>query len=426
MTAFQAPPAPLGTNTESSSPCRGEKKRNLDDYHGVRRDRYALQNVIRGRFIAESDFDGDNPDWEVFNSLPRVVKCKRTRVAPTVGLFLDTLATRAHYSGLHACGSVWTCPICCAQIQEVRRQEIVQAFSWAYSNQCQVDMVTFTVPHYEFDQVRDLLDKLARAFKYLRSGKRYQAFKSEHGYQGNIRSLEVTYGGNGWHPHTHELFLFREGHDTESARAFLLERWEAACQKVGLIPRGKLRAFRKHAIKINPRMDSSDYLAKQDAAHYLGWGGDREITGWMLKQSKVSLHPFQLAAAAGDGDKNAWRLFADYAEAFKGRASIFWSRGLKKLVGVDQVSDEEIADQDNDPDQEPEVIEVGHLDMHAWNQIVDQEGRTAPLEVLEKSGPGGLEKWLAVRGIDLVRPGTLQHIILLNDACFALLDEPPD
>ena len=29
------------------------------------------------------------------------------------------------------------------------------------------------------------------------------------GFKGLIRSLEVTHGANGWHPHTHELWFLK-------------------------------------------------------------------------------------------------------------------------------------------------------------------------------------------------------------------------
>jgi len=45
-----------------------------------------------------------------------------------------------------------------------------------------------------------------------------------------------------------------------------------------------------------------------------------------------------------NGDKLAGSLFVEYVEATKGVRSLVFSRGLKKLVGLDDVSDQVLAD----------------------------------------------------------------------------------
>lgn len=35
----------------------------------------------------------------------------------------------------------------------------------------------------------------------------FKKFKDGIGYEGLVRGLELTYGSNGWHPHTHELWV---------------------------------------------------------------------------------------------------------------------------------------------------------------------------------------------------------------------------
>lgn len=418
----------LGTNAKSSSPSEGSNAQNHKEYQSFRAERYALQNVIRRQYIGLSEFDSSQPDWDVYNGLPRVVKCKRTRVSPTVGIYLDTVDSRAHYTGIHACGSVWTCPICCAQIQKTRREEIGSAIDWAYQEGYKAVLVTFTVPHYRFQACSDLLNRIRSAFKYLRSGKRYQGFKNLIGYQGNIRALEVRYGNNGWHPHTHELFFVDRDQDAEYIHKFLTDRWEAACRKFGLIPRGKVRSFRKHAVDVKDAVSCSEYLAKQDDISNTRWGADQELTAWISKTRGESAHPFQLAAAAGSGDSAAWELFEEYAEAFKGLASVFWSRGLKAKVNVNQVSDEEIADQDNDDEenQEEKYQEIAHLDVHSWNQVLQENARAHILDLAENAGAPAVNQWLRKRGLDAVPPWFKGGNFTPDDLRLIVLDQHRD
>jgi hypothetical protein len=62
----------------------------------------------------------------------RVRFCLRHRVDATKGIEVKYNQKReqAHYSNVQRCGSVWTCPICSAQISEGRRQELKQAMEY--------------------------------------------------------------------------------------------------------------------------------------------------------------------------------------------------------------------------------------------------------------------------------------------------------
>lgn len=57
--------------------------------------------------------------------------------------------------------------------------------------------------------------KQSQAFVYLRKGKLWDKFKQKISFEGLIRSLEVTHGKNGWHPHTHELWFISKDIEQE-------------------------------------------------------------------------------------------------------------------------------------------------------------------------------------------------------------------
>ena len=130
----------------------------------------------------------------------------------------------------------------------------------------------------------------------------------------------------------------------------VLKRWESACIRAGLLDpknEAQLEAFRAHAVDVKGNCSASDYLAKQDDSR--NWGVDREIAKASTKNGRAKgLHPFALLAKAGKGDKRAERLFLAYCMAMKGKSQLYWSPGLKDAVGVNEASDEELAEESRD------------------------------------------------------------------------------
>ena len=93
-------------------------------------------------------------------------------------------------------------PVCvCLTNPRAPAAEVQQAIDWARGQGYQVVMVTFTFPHKSWQSLGDLLARQADAFKRLRKGRPWDTMKGRQGFKGLIRSLEVTHGANGWHPH---------------------------------------------------------------------------------------------------------------------------------------------------------------------------------------------------------------------------------
>lgn len=375
--------APLGTKAKSSSPPSGNQalQRQL-----ARADRYYLQAVIR-ELIARAGKRSGLPyayDWH------RTAKCHFVRYAD-VSVYRSKQHGSCHYGGLVVCASVWGCPVCAAKIQERRKAELRQFFNWAYGNkseaghQRQVAMITFTFPHSIEMPLADLLKRQADAFRRMRGGNPYVKIKERAGYEGLVRGLEITRGRNGWHPHTHELFVIAADADEERFRADLLNRWWRSCLAAGLVSEDQEADFRRHAVHVVFNAKSSDYLAKlnQDGA---AWGADREVAKSSTKLGRAAgKTPFQLAASDKRRDQE---LFLEYLTATKGRAQLFWSRGLKAKVGVDDKSDEDLA-----LEQEDYADLLGALTLEEWMIIRHFRQRAEVLTAAEKGG------WEAVQGL---------------------------
>ena len=98
------------------------------------------------------------------------------------------------------------------------------------------------------------------------------------------------------------------------------------------------------------------------------------------------LHPFGLLANASDGDRRAGRLFLAYSIALKGRRQLFWSHGLKDVVGLRDIGDEDIAEQ-----QRESADLLGRLSIQDWQKIRVAEARAQILQAAESGG------WVAVQ-----------------------------
>lgn len=382
---------PLGINTKSSSPETPSDEALAHEIRGLRAERYRLQNTASRLLKHEGQKLVEKGELTYAEDFHRVCKCRRTRVAPTADIHKSKTNGKAFYGGLAICGSVWGCPVCCAKIQERRREEISLAIEWAYRNGLKAVMVTFTFPHYEFQKCADLLEKQAAAFKYLRSGKKYQEFKEEMGYRGLIRSLEVMTGRNGWHPHTHELFFVDKAASASRIKSFLLNRWKDACKKQKLIPWGKMKAFYERAVDVKDQCSNSDYLAKLDDPSH--WGIDRELAGSSKKRGG-GVHPFALLARFEDHDDvSAGRRFLEYIEAFHGKRQLFWSHGLKDEVGVSELDDKELSEESQD--SADCLVRLEHF---AWTIVIQNKARSHILDLAETGGYDAVYQWLVQHG----------------------------
>lgn len=386
---------PLGIYTKSSTPPPPLllKPRGAGDarepIRAARAERYALLSTARKVLSAE----GLRQGLPYGHDYHRTAKCRFVRCAgPNVEVHREKQTGGAFYVNLTACGSVWTCPVCTALIQERRRQEIEQAVEWAYGKKLQPMLVTLTFPHRHWHKLIDLLKQQAAALKKLREGAPWTRWKTRNGFEGLIRSLELTHGANGWHPHTHELWFVGAHVKASDARKKILERWEAACAAAGLLDLeddAQLKAFREHAVDVKGWCSASDYLAKQDDSRH--WGVDREVAKASSKAGKKSgVHPFGLLALARDGDARAAALYVEYADAMRTKRTRqhYWSPGLKDKVGVNEKSDEALAEESRE-----KADYLGFLDDDDWQTVRDANARAQVLDAAETGG------WPAVEAL---------------------------
>lgn len=372
---------PLGTNAKSSDhpPTEDPEKR--------RRATRALrfQGQSQARQILRADALKQGAKYP--GNIHRTCACRYLKHEP-INVMHSQQHNTAFYAGLVSCGSVWSCPVCASRIQERRRLEIEQAIIWATEQGLVCVLVTFTFPHRIWHGLADLIVQQREAFKRLRYSKGYRKVKPV----GLIRSLEVTHGRNGWHPHTHELwFCEPDKVPTQYDLSFL---WEAAAQRAGLLDHlepNTLRwaSFMVHGVDVKRDMTCGDYLAKQDDSR--SWGFSHEVAKATSKAGRAKgVHPHHFLVRKASGDDV---LFLEYHNAMKGARQLFWSPGLKAKVGVVDLSDEVIADESRDP-----ADILAHIPDDAWEMVRGNDARAELLDAAESGGAPAVRALLAALG----------------------------
>lgn len=322
----------------------------------VRAERYACQSAARKALPSE-----------------RVSKCLRmTHTKSEVEVWKHLKTEKAFYAGLMVCGSVWNCPICASKISERRRIELKTAYDKHLSEGGQVALLTLTFSHKKTDRLKDTLYLFNQATQKFFRGKRFDRIREKIGLIGRIRVFEITYGINGFHPHTHTALFYKKDMDLKLLEKEMYDLWEKACQKVGLTTK------EKYGLNIENGEQANEYLSKHGT-----WSLDQEMTKSHIKKAKnESMTPFDFLRQYLNTDNERYLgLFKEYAEAMKGKRQLQWSPGLKKQFVIDDKTDEQIA---------TEKIEqadlLGYLTADQWKQILKQDTRAKFLDMVEQYG----------------------------------------
>jgi len=286
------------------------------------------------------------------------------------------------YGGLGTCASVWVCAPCAGKISERRKLELQNAIEQHMGRGGDVLLLTLTNPHYLGDKLADVLEGQRLALKYFNGGKVASDFNKSIGYIGSVRALEVTHGrkrivNNGWHPHYHILLFVQSGLDLDALRRVLYQRWLNACIKA------KMPALPdyKHGLRLDDGSKAAAYASK--------WGLESEMTKGHTKKSNDGETPFDLLRAyAYDDDKQAASLFLEFGETFKGKRQLYWSPGLKARFQLEEVTDDELA-----AEQDDQAAILGTIDFDDWKRILKADLRGEILE-LARHGWEPVERFL--------------------------------
>ena len=263
------------------------------------------------------------------------------------------------------CSSVWLCPVCSSIIQSKRSNEVQKAIDWAKGNNYQVAMVTFTASHNVKMSLIEFGEKLQKAYTMMMKNIRKSRKKYEVGY---IKGVEFTHSyKKGWHKHYHVIFIFKKECDIDSYFDTIQKSWETACIKNSLLDATNEKAvqdFREHSVDlIKSAEEISSYVNKSSKE----WTLADEMSKSVLKIGHNNEHrtPFQILSdiATTKDKKQRYKdidVFVEYMLYTYGLHQQDWSNGLKDAVGIRDLSDEEIIDENQDTAEYIAGLTVAH------------------------------------------------------------------
>jgi hypothetical protein len=245
------------------------------------------------------------------------------------------------------CKSAVVCPVCAvwqARKLQDRLQGVAEAAVAAGGS---VGMQTLTLRHHRGHDLQCLRRVATEALHRVVGGRGWLRLKREGGLLGQAKVVEAPWGpAHGWHPHLHLLLVFdhRDEERAHHAAERMEARWiaEVTALGFGALPAGQ---------RFEPCYDvagAAGYCAKLAAELAHGWA--KESTGHG-RDALIGI--FAIAHRAMTGDREADRLFLEYAQAMSGMQQGRVSRPLREAL---QLFEQEAIEGDGTKDRGGETV----------------------------------------------------------------------
>lgn len=252
------------------------------------------------------------------------------------------------YHGLGRCGCVWTCPTCSYKILSRRKDQISRILQNALAEDTTVGFLTLTIPHHRRQSAKELRKLVAGSWRKLRQRRAFRKMTGEikvdpqqillssgrgrkksypkvilPDFEGDIRSLEITYGQNGFHPHLH-ILIFAKCSPAQM-KVFCngtFKIWAQIIKKAGY---GECSEDAYDYQEVDSPEKVAEYVAKWDVA--------KEMTDAAGAKGGKGRNPSQILADIYQEKGNVKQdkaIYKEYAEAFKGSPKITINGKLKE------------------------------------------------------------------------------------------------
>lgn len=275
---------------------------------------------------------------------------------------------KAFFSGMGSCGDVHSCPVCREKVGLTRANEIHQILSHNRTLGGIALLVTLTVRHTVDTPLKTLVDGLAIAKRKFSSSHAVKTIRSILQYKNIISGRDLTYGNvNGWHPHYHDIWLigadpFQPDYisslpekslkflnknkqlcnsdksiNLDELQKFLAKFWANCCVKSGLSEPSITRGLDIQYRNGDGGCAVGSYIAK--------WAFELSCSHKKQSKSTDSMTAFDILRVL----KQSWslknsKLWAEYADAYFGKALIYFGRGLKIDAGITEIEDDQLAE----------------------------------------------------------------------------------
>lgn len=334
------------------------------------------------------------------------------------------------------CNSASACVVCSSRIASARGKWLGDVFNSAVDKGYTISMLTLTVPHKKGDSLETLMLAMEASYTNVQGTIAYKDARLLYGAY-FVRSLEVTYGKNGWHPHFHVAIIHKPGLNWDIYRKEIADAWckniqrdRTVSKKVKIdgvthIQRIEITGLRApneeiavHILENATNAQRAEYLTKLSGISSLeftnsqgktaktdgnlniwqihgkavqGWEKARKIAprahkkGYMHRADVIEANKHDLTEERFSLDEDTSlniRLWNEYEQAMTGKKIISVSRNMATVFGVAWLSDQSIAEDEfitesNMPiSYNTAIVEpefVGAISPNIWKQVVHRK-----------------------------------------------------
>jgi hypothetical protein len=216
---------------------------------------------------------------------------------------------RATWGGILTCGHVWTCPVCSAHLRSERAERITNAVEYLKGRW---QMQTYTIAHHPGMRLQETIAGMMKALRRMKQGGTIQRVWGER-VTASVRTLEVTHGDNGWHPHVH--LLVRTSEWTPEEREALQRRWQDCVEReLG----AEARPSKAQAVTWSEPFDGAEEADRSLYVTKLGL----EVAGIAKLGKRGNLTSWGVAEKASQGSGPHVWLWREFHAATRGRRMI--------------------------------------------------------------------------------------------------------
>lgn len=288
------------------------------------------------------------------------------------------------WGGLQNSHSVWGSPVAAMAIARQRIREATQAVeNWhaAHPNGAYL-LLTLTLPHDRTQSLGESLGALKAGWMGIIGTTTWGRDRERYGIHHWYKSLEITHGNNGWHPHNHILlFLDRalSGTELKALKARIFTRYARRLEK-----HGWARPNIEYGIDL---VQVTDLEEGRKLAAYVSkgpteaWDPAAEVAGGAFKSAKgTNRTPWEVLDSIGEatpGTKKYARdvaIWHEYEKVTRGLRQTAWSKGAREALQVEVLEDSAVETTDTLNDTQPdERYIVARIPGRAWTKALSKD-----------------------------------------------------
>ena len=277
----------------------------------------------------------------------------------------NSKVNRASLSGVNTCGCVWACPVCARRVAMQRGLEIGYTIDEMQKMGYVPLMITLTARHTLADRLYGFKEKFKLAWRKFSQGN-WKHLKKKLQIKHSIKAVEVTRTyENGWHYHSHGI-AFVHADVLKNLAEAELDNWQ------NKVTKSWLSSLRNEAVGLDGDFEHAchiavgenvkkDYLAKLGLSDEDTTNVEYELTSGHNKDYKGRNIWSILRSAAEDNEEDA-QLYVEYVKAMSGDNWITYSNGLKALVNLDEMSDEQASQKEDEKLQFEKLMDISEYE----------------------------------------------------------------